>query len=84
MGLDARTATAKDFDNVAQKHANSAWGHLILSGLIFYFFEWWALIPGVFCVFSIMRSVSSTIQAGKLRNGTYKIPNPNNGIDDSE
>lgn len=84
MVLNARTATAKDFDEAAQKHANGFWANLILSGVIFYFFEWWALIPGIFCIFSIVRSISATVQAGKLRDGTYKIPNPNNGIDDSE
>ena len=84
MGIDARTATAKDFDNAAQKNANAAWFYLVLSGVIFYFFEWWALIPGVSCVFSIVTSVEATKKAQSLRDGTYKIPNPNNGIDDSE
>ena len=70
MGLDARTATAKDFDAAAQKNANAAWFYLILSGVIFYFFEWWALIPGAFCIFSIVSSVGATKQAQSLRDGT--------------
>tara|TARA_Y200000002_G_C22537225_1_gene602366 strand:- start:491 stop:745 length:255 start_codon:yes stop_codon:yes gene_type:complete len=84
MTLDARTATAKDFDRAAQSKANSAWGFGILTVIIFYFFNWWALIPGALTLLTIIQSVSATKQASNLRNGTYKIPNPNNGIDDSE
>ena len=84
MGLNARTATAKDFDEAAQNYANAAWLYGILSGIIFYFYGWWALISGALTLLKIIQSVSSTKQAGNLRNGTYKIPNPNNGVDDSE
>ena len=84
MTLDARTATAKDFDIAAQRKADSAWGFGILTVIIFYFFSWWALIPGALTLLRIIQSISATKQASNLRNGTYKIPNPNNGIDDSE
>ena len=84
MTLDARTATAKDFDEAAQSKANFAWGFGVLTAIIFYFFSLWALIPGTLTLLMIIQSVSATKQAINLRNGTYKIPNPNNGIDDSE
>jgi hypothetical protein len=84
MSLNANTATAKDFDKAAQRHANASWYYGILSGIIFYFFSWWALIPGAMTLFVIIQSVSSTKMADNLRKGTYKIPNPNNGVDDSE
>jgi len=38
MALNARTATAKDFDKAAQKHANATWFWVILAAIIFYFF----------------------------------------------
>ncbi len=79
MAINAKTATAANFDKVAQEHANATWFWLILAAIIFYFFEWWALIPAVLGLFAIIQSVSSTKQAKHLRNGTYKIPNPNNG-----
>ena len=84
MSLNARTATAKDFDEAAQSKANFAWGFGVLTAIIFYFFSWWALVTGAITLLTIIQSVSATKQASNLRNGTYKIPNPNNGIDDSE
>ena len=84
MTLDARTATAKDFDEAAQSKANFAWGFGVLTAIIFYFFSLWALIPGALTLLTIIKSISATKQASNLRNGTYKIPNPNNGIDDSK
>tara|TARA_B100001093_G_scaffold515189_1_gene590960 strand:- start:1341 stop:1595 length:255 start_codon:yes stop_codon:yes gene_type:complete len=84
MSLNARTATAKDFDEAAQSKANFAWGFGVLTSIIFYFFSWWALVTGAITLLTIIQSVSATKQASNLRNGTYKIPNPNNGIDDSE
>ena len=82
MKINARNATAQDFDRAAQEHANATWLWLILAGVIFYFFQWWAIIPAALGLFAIIQSISSTNQAGHLRNGTYKIPNPNNGAID--
>ena len=84
MALNARTATAKDFDNAAQQNANAAWFWLVIAALICYFFGWWSLIPSALGALSVMQSVSATLNAGRLRDGTYKIPNLNNGVRDDE
>ena len=84
MALNANTATAKDFDRAAQKKANSTWLFVILAGIIFYFFQWYAIIPAAIAVFTIFQSISATKNAARLRNGTYAIPNPNNGAPDGD
>lgn len=84
MRLNSRTATAKDFDNAAQQHANASWFWLILAGIIFYYLDWWAVIPTALCLLTVSQSISATKQAGNLRDGTYKIPNPNNGAPDGD
>ena len=84
MALNARTATAKDFDKAAQRHANATWLWGIVAAVVFYFYQWYALIPAAYAVFKIIQSVSSTNNATKLRNGTYPIPNPNNGAPDGD
>jgi len=82
MSIDANNATAQDFENAAQGYANSSWRWFILAAVIFYFFNWWAIIPLVFGIFAVVQSIGSTKQAGHLRGGTYTIPNPNNGAPD--
>jgi hypothetical protein len=84
MSIDARNATAEDFEKAAQEHANASWFWLILAGVIFYFFQWWAAIPATIGVFTIIQSISSTKQATNLRNGTYRIPNSNNGVPENQ
>ncbi len=80
--IDARTATAKDFDAAAQKHANASWVYLLISIAVGYFWKWWALIPAALWLFEVIQSIAATKQASNLRNGTYRIPNPNNGEPD--
>lgn len=80
--VNARTAKASDYDRAAQNHANTFWFWLVVVGVVWYFASWqWALVPAAMGVFSIIRSVGSTRAAHQLRQGTYRIPNPNNGID---
>jgi len=76
---NARTATAADFDKAAQSHAYATWFWGIVTVLVAYFFHWWAIIPVVLTLLSIVKSVSSTKCAIAFRIGTYSIPNPNNG-----
>lgn len=82
MKLNARTATAADFDVAAQKHANAFWIYLIVAGFIYYLFKWWFVIPAAFAVYAGISSISSTKAASNIRKGTYRIPNPNNGMPD--
>lgn len=80
--IDARTATAQDFDAAAQRHANQFWVWAIIAAVVFIFLRWWAAIPAAFALYSIVESFSATNCAGALRKGTYRIPNPNNGAPD--
>ena len=84
MSLNARTATAKDFERAAQKHANSFWVWAVITGIVSYFGGMFGFIPGVIAVFCIIQSVGATSAAMALRKGTYKIPNPNNGAPDGD
>ena len=80
MKANARTATASDFEAAAQSWANSTWLWGLLAAVVGYFAGWFALIPGVFALLSIINSVTATSMAGRLRAGTYTISNPNNGV----
>jgi len=84
MNVDARTATAADFDAVAQSWANRTWFWGIAAAIVGFLAGWFALIPGGLAALCIIKSVSSTLMAGKLRAGTYPIPNPNNGAPDGD
>jgi len=82
--VDARTATAADFDAAAQGKANASWFWLIVTAAIGYFFHWWAILPGLLLLLSIVQCISATRYGEKLRKGTYPIPNPNNGAPDGD
>lgn len=84
MSINARTATANDFDNMAQRHANAFWGWLVTSVITWYFLHWWLVIPATLSLWSMTSSVGSSVMAKKLRDGTYEIPNPNNGAPDGD
>lgn len=84
MKINARTATAADFDTAAQKQANAAWFWVIVTGITYYFFEGWAVISGMVFVWSVISSIGATKQASALRRGTYRIQNSNNGAPDGD
>ena len=85
MKVDARTATAKDFDKAAEKHAHAFWLWLIVAGVVWYFTGlWWPVLPGLMAVWCVVNSVGATIYAKKLREGTFPFPNPNNGKADAQ
>lgn len=78
--VDVHTATAADFDRAAQRHANQSWLWVAVVGLVWWFASmWWALIPGVFLIWSVISSVSCSRAAMRLRRGTFPTPNINNG-----
>ncbi len=81
MRLNSKNSKASDFDEVAQTQANAFWFYLIVSGIVYHFYGLWFIIPFVTAFVVAFFSVHCTITADKLRNGTYKIPNPNNGKD---
>ena len=84
MAVNARTATAVDFDASAQRWANQFWSWLFVTFLVAYFGGWFALIPGIFAVLSAVKSIGSTMAGTQLRKGTYPIPNFNNGAPDGD
>jgi hypothetical protein len=77
--IQARNATAGDFERVAQSHANAFWWRAIATGIVFYFFGAYAWIPGGLAVLSVIQSIGASSAAMSLKKGTYRIPNPNNG-----
>jgi hypothetical protein len=84
MKINARTATAADFDAAAQKHANAFWMYAIATAAVGYFWGWWGVIPGVLAAWVAISCVGAQLQARQLRAGTYRIPNPNNGAPDGD
>lgn len=82
--MDARTATAADFDAAAQRWANSFWFFAIATAIVGFVAGWFAVIPGALTAYCVIQSVSATAMAGKMRAGTYPIPNPNNGAPDGD
>lgn len=84
MNIHARKATAADFDRAAQHSATRFWFWLIVAGATFYIAKWYAIVPGIFTMISALKSIFATRSAGQLREGTYPIPNPNNGAPDGD
>jgi len=84
MNVNARTATAGDFDAAAQSKANQSWFFLIVAAIVGYLAGWFALIPAGVALLFLTQSISATSMAGKLRTGTYPIPNFNNGAPDGD
>jgi hypothetical protein len=82
--IDAHTATAKDFDRAAQRNANAFWVWAVIAAICSYYFRWWGLIPGTLAILNIVKSVAATRCADQLRNGTYRLPNLNNGAPDGD
>lgn len=79
--VDARSATAADFDRAANRNASAFWGWFITAGVVWFLAPswWWALVPGLLCMWNAANSFGATRAAQALRNGTYRIANPNNG-----
>lgn len=84
MNVGARTATAADFDAAAQAWANRFWFFALAAVVVGFLVGWFALIPGGIAILCVIQSVSSTSMVGKLRAGTYPIPNPCNGVPDGD
>lgn len=83
--VDARSATAADFDRAAQRQANAFWGWAVVAGLVWWQASvWWAIIPALAAVWYAVGSVVCTRSAGKLRAGTYRLLNVNNGAPDGD
>ncbi len=82
--INARTASASDFDAAAHSNANAFWIWAIVAGIVFYFLKWWSVIPALFAIWCAITSIGATRAASSLRKGTYRIPNPNNGIRDGK
>jgi len=81
---NSSTATAMDFDRAAQSKANAFWGYAALTAACGYWFKWWAILPAILAVLSVVQSISATRFAHQLRNGTYPLLNLNNGAPDGD
>ena len=80
-----RTATAADFDHAANNNARAFWLWLVVAGLVWWLTSlWWAAVPSLIGAWCAYNSVACTRTASKLRNGTYPIPNINNGAPDGD
>ena len=80
MALDPTIATAADYDAIAKRNANGAWLAVIVTAVCFFFGGWIvALLPALIALWFVLARFGCRNQAAALRNGTYPIPNPNNG-----
>lgn len=83
--VNARTATARDFDKAAQRNADAFWLWLVVGGVVWFLVSWgWAIIPAAVAVYCAFNSMYSTRAAQALRSGSYRIPNPNNAAPDGD
>ena len=82
--LNARTATARDFEASAYAHARMFWVWAVVGAVVAFLFRWWALVPFALAVLSLIKSIGGGRAAQQLRQGTYPIPNPNNGAPDGD
>lgn len=81
---NARTSTAKDFDRAAQRNANAFWVYAVGTAVAGYYLRWWALIPAALAALNVVKSIAATRCADQLRQGTYRLPNLNNGAPDGD
>lgn len=84
--VDAHSATAADFDGAARRHASTFWFWLVVTGLCWWLApsSRWALAPAVIALFYASNSIGATRAARDLRNGRYRVANPNNGAPDGD
>lgn len=82
--VDARNATARDFEQAAHRHAIAFWIWLAGGLIVFFKWRWWAAIPAVLSLLSIVKSIGGGHAANQLRQGTFPIPNQNNGAPDGD
>ena len=82
---DARTATARDFEAAAHAHARAFWFWIVIAAVAGRFGGWWAAaLPLALTLLSIVKSIGGGRAAQQLRQGTFPIPNPNNGAPDGD
>jgi len=77
--IDPRTATAKDYDKAARLHGNGAWASVAITIVVWYFFDWFALIPLANVFYCGLKVLSYTKAEMQLEKGIFKTPNRNNG-----
>lgn len=84
--VDAHSATAADFDRAAQRNANAFWRWLVATGVCWWVAPswWWAVVPGLLCLWNASNSIGATLAGRSLRKGTYRVYNPNNGAPDGD
>jgi hypothetical protein len=83
--VNARTATASDFDKAAESSARAFWVAAIIAVALWWFAGlWYAAVPGLAALFFGFQVVSAGRAAAKLRAGLYRIPNTNNGAPDGD
>lgn len=78
-GYSVHTVHQDYFDQEAQSFADSFWCHITLSGLIYYLWGVWFIIPLVLAIHSAKRSRGNSRYAELLRHGRWPFGNPNNG-----
>ncbi len=78
-GYSVHTVHQDYFDQEAQSFADSFWCYVALSGLIYYLWSMWFIIPLGLAVHSIKRSKENGQYSELLRSGRWPFENPNNG-----
>jgi len=78
--VNARTATAADFDKAADASARAFWVAAVIAGAVWWFAgPWWAAVPALISLYCGLQAVGASRAAANLRSGTYRLPNVNNG-----
>ncbi len=81
---NARTATARDLEAAAYRQARAFWFWAVIGVVIALLWQWWAVAPFALALLSVIKSIGGGRAAQQLRQGTYSIPNPNNGAPDGD
>ena len=78
-GYSVHTVHQDYFDQEAQSFADSFWFYVALSGLIYYLWGMWFIIPLGLALRSAWFSTKNSRCAELLRSGRWPFENPNNG-----
>lgn len=78
-GCSVHTVHQDYFDQEAQSFADSFWCYIALSGLIYYLWGMWFIIPFGLALRSAWLSTKNSRYSELLRSGRWPLENPKNG-----
>ncbi len=75
MSSDLRRMHIEKMRKEANEYSRAKWFWLVLTGIVYYFFEWWALIPAMLVIFALVKSMAAKKSAEPYEIGSEEDKN---------